>query len=237
MWSVSEYARKFDMAVLAQDTPEDAIRTGCEHARDYRVAAYYTTPTWTPLVAEVLQGSDVLVGVALAFPYGTLTTRMKQAEIHEALEVGGTALDLVINIGALRSGNRALVEREIAMLADLARQGGALSKVILEVGFLTDDEIRTATRMCVDHGVDYVKTATGSEALPDARHLEVMRSALGGHTGLKLSGVPRTFALAATLWMLDMGVSLIGTRSAPDLVDQYRAYLEAGSAEKIPAAV
>ena len=236
--SASDYAKKFDMAVLAQDTTESAIRTGCEHARDYRVAAYYTTPTWTPLVAEVLRGSDVLVGVALSFPYGTLTTRMKEAEIHDALEMGGTALDEVINIGALKSGNHALVEREIAMTADLARQGGALSKVILEVGFLTDEEIRTATRMCVDHGVDYVKTATGSEILPDVRHLEVMKSALGGRTGLKLSGVPRTFALAATLWMLDMGVDLIGTRSAPALVDQYRAHL-AGSvaAEQIPAAV
>ena len=237
MLSVNEYAKKFDMAVLAQDTPENAIRTGCEHARDYHVAAYYTTPTWTPLVAEVLRGSDVLVGVALSFPYGTLTTRMKVAEIHDAVEMGGTALDEVINIGALKSGDHALVEREIAVFTDLARQAGALSKVILEVGFLTDEEIRTATRMCVDHGVDYVKTATGSEVLPDVHHLEVMKSALGGHTKLKLSGVPRTFALAATLWMLDMGVELIGTRSAPSLVDQYRAHLEGAAAEKIPAAV
>ena len=238
MLSVSEYAKKFDMAVLAQDTTENAILTGCARARDYRVAAYYTTPTWTPLVAETLRGSDVHVGVALAFPYGTLTTRVKEAEIHDALEVGGTALDMVINIGALKSGNRALVEREIAMLSDLAREGGALSKVIIEVGFLTDDEIRDATRMCVDHGVDHVKTATGSAVLPDVRHLEVMTSALGGRTRLKLSGVPRTFALAATLWMLDMGVDLIGTRSAPDLVDQYRAHVEKSpAAEKIPARV
>lgn len=238
MLSVSEYAKKFDMAVLAQDTTESVIRTGCERARDYRVAAYYTTPTWTPLVAEILHGSDVHVGVALAFPYGTQTTRVKETEIHEALEVGGTALDMVINIGALKSGDLALVEREIAMLADLARDGGALSKVIIEVGFLTDEEIRTATRMGVDHGVDHVKTATGSAVLPDVRHLEVMTSALGGRTRLKLSGVPRTFALAATLWMLDMGVDLIGTRSAPDLVDQYRAHVEtARAAEKIPARV
>lgn len=236
--SVGEYAKKFDMAVLAQDTTESAIRTGCERARDYRVAAYYTTPTWTPVVAEVLRGSDVHVGVALAFPYGTLTTRVKQAEIDDALENGGTALDMVINIGALKGGGTALVDGEIAWFADRARDGGALSKVILEVGFLSDEEIRTATTMCVDHGIDYVKTATGSEGLPDAHHLDVMKSALGGRTGLKLSGVPRTFALAATLWMLDMGVDLIGTRSAPNLVDQYRAHLEkSGAAEKIPARV
>jgi deoxyribose-phosphate aldolase len=145
---------------------------------------------------------------------------------------------MVINIGALKGGDHALVEREIAMLAELARQGGALSKVIIEVGFLTDEEIRTATRMCVDHGVDYVKTATGTEALPDVPHLEVMKSALGGRTKLKLSGVPRQFTLAATLWMLDMGVELIGTRSAPALVDQYRAHVEGSvPAEPIPARV
>ena len=228
MLTVEQYAKRFDMAILAQDTVAAAIRTGAEGARDRDLAAFYTTPTWTPLVAEVLRGSDVHVGVALSFPYGTLTPRMKRAEIEDALEIGGTALDMVINIGALKSGDLELVEREIATLAELARQGGALSKVILEVGLLSDEEIRTATKMVVDHGADHVKTSTGSSVLPDVHHLEVIKSALGGRTRLKLSGVPRTFPLAATLWMIDMGVDLIGTRSALQLVEQYRAHL-AGS--------
>lgn len=225
MLTVEQYAKKFDMAVLAQDTVESAIRTGAEGAREHDLAAYYTTPTWTPVVAEVLQGSDVHVGVALTFPYGTLTTRVKRAEIEDALEIGGTALDMVINIGALKSGDLDLVDREIAMVADRCREAGALSKVILEVGLLTDEEIRTATRMVVDHGADYVKTSTGSSVLPDVHHLEVIKSALGDRTGLKLSGIPRTFPLAATLWMIDMGVDLIGTRSAVTLVEEYRAHL------------
>jgi deoxyribose-phosphate aldolase len=233
MLTVEQYAKKFDMAILAQDTVASAIRTGAEGARDRDLAAFYTTPTWTPLVAEVLRGSDVHVGVALTFPYGTLTSRVKRAEIEDALEIGGTALDMVINIGALKSGDLELVEREIATLAELSRQGGALSKVILEVGLLTDEEIRTATKMVVGHGVDYVKTSTGSSVLPDVHHLDVIKSVLGDRTRLKLSGVPRTFPLAATLWMIDMGVDLIGTRSALQLVEQYQAHLAgrlAGSA-------
>ena len=225
MLTVEQYAKRFDMAVLAPDTVESAIHDGAQGARERDLAAYYTTPTWTPLVADVLRGSDVHVGVALTFPYGTLTSRVKRAEIDDALEIGGTALDMVINIGALKSGDLGLVEREIATLTDLCRRGGALSKVILEVGLLTDDEIRTATRMAVDHGADHVKTSTGSTVLPDVHHLEVIKSVLGGRTGLKLSGVPRTFPLAATLWMIDMGVDLIGTRSALALVEQYRAHL------------
>ena len=141
MLSVSEYAKKFDMAVLAQDTTESVIRTGCERARDYRVAAYYTTPTWTPLVAEVLRGSDVHVGVALAFPYGTQTTRVKEAEIHEALEVGGTALDMVINIGALKSGDLAFDQRVVAALErpdvdDHVQRGAAHLEGLVDLGLL-----------------------------------------------------------------------------------------------------
>ena len=226
MLTVEQYAKKFDMAVLAPDTVESAIRTGAEGARERDLAAYYTTPTWTPVVAEVLRGSDVHVGVALTFPYGTLTTRVKRAEIEDALEMGGTALDMVINVGALKGGDLALVEREIATLTELCRQGGALSKVIIEVGLLDDEEIRTATRMVVEHGADHVKTSTGSTVLPDVHHLEVITEELGGRTKLKLSGIPRTFPLAATLWMIDMGVDLIGTRSALQLVEQYRAHLE-----------
>jgi deoxyribose-phosphate aldolase len=233
MLTIDEYAKRFDMAVLAQDTTADVIRSGAEGARDYSLAAYYTTPTWTPLVVDVLQGSDVLVGTGIGFPYGTQSTRTKQFEVDEALEVGASALDMVINIGALKGGDIDSVRREIDYLVDTAKSAGALSKVILEVGFLTEEEIRIATRLSVEAGADHVKTSTGSEALPDVRHLEVIASELSGETKLKLSGIPRQFQLAATLWMIDMGVDLIGTRSALKLVDEYRAHVAQSAARAI----
>jgi len=225
VFTVEQYAKVFDMAVLKQDTQEDAIREACATARDYNLAAMYTTPCWSRIVADALKGSDVRAGVAVGFPYGTNTSRAKFAEIEETLGLGCSAMDMVVNIGALKDKNYQLVKDEISTLVNLCGDQ-ALSKVIYEVCFLTDDEITALTEICVELGVDYVKTSTGSEGLPDVHHLEVMRAGIAGSpTKLKLSGVPRQFTLAATLWMIDMGVELIGTRSAAALVDQYREHL------------
>ena len=111
-------------------------------------------------------------------------------------------------------------------LADKAREAGALSKVIIEVGYLNDEEIATVTRICCECGADYVKTATGSAGLPDVHDVEVIRENLSGNTKMKLSGVPRQFVLSACLRMIEMGVELIGTRSSCKIVDEYAKYLE-----------
>ena len=224
--TVERFAKCFDMAVLAPDTQEEAIRQACRDARAHNLAAMYTTPCWTKVVAEELAGSDVNVGVALSFPYGTLTTAMKKAEIDDAIANGGNALDMVINIGALKDGKLDLIREEVQYLADKAREAGALSKVIIEVGYLNDEEIAAVTRICCECGADYVKTATGSAGLPDVHDVEVIRENLSGHTKMKLSGVPRQFVLSACLRMIEMGVELIGTRSSCKIVDEYAKYLE-----------
>lgn len=224
--TVERFAKVFDMAILAPDTREEAIRTGCRQAREYNIAAFYTTPCWTKVVAEELEGSDVLVGVGIGFPYGTPTTAIKMAEIDDAIANGATTLDMMINIGALKDGNMDLMRAEIGGLAKKAKEKGLLCKVILEVALLTDEEIAIATKLCCEYGIDYVKTATGSQALPDYHHVEVIRENLSGNTKIKLSGVPRQFVLAACLRMIEMGVELIGTRSAIKIIDQYKAYLE-----------
>jgi len=224
--TVEEYAKHFDMALHLQSSTEEDIRRHAQRARAAGVAACYTNSYWTPVVAEELAGSDVRVGTAISFPYGCTSTAMKFAEIEEGLELGANAVDMVINIGRLRSGDHAFVEREIAGLRERT-QGRAICKVIFEVCFLTDDQIAALTRICCDAGVDYVKTATGSEGFPTEAQVKVMRANITNpDTRLKVSGVPRTFTLAATLWMInELGVSLVGTRSAADLVDQYRDYL------------
>ena len=226
MLTAEQFAKLFDMAVLAQNTQEAAIREACETARDYKLAALYTTPCWSHIVTSELKGTDVLAGGAVGFPYGTLTSKAKAFEIEELLNMGCGAIDMVVNIGALKDKNYKLVEGEIREQVRLCGKD-ALSKVIFEVCFLTDEEIATLTKICSELGVDYVKTATGSEGFPDVRHLEVMKANLSGKTQMKLSGVPRTFTLAACLWMVDMGVKLIGTRSAAKLVEQYKVYLAA----------
>lgn len=228
--SVAEFAKHFDMALHLQSSTEQDIRTHARGARNANVAACYTNSYWTPVVAEELAGSDVNVGTAISFPYGATSTAMKFAEIDEGIDLGATAVDMVLNIGALHDKNYKLVETEIAGLVERC-QGKALSKLIYEVCFLTDEEIATLTRICSDAGVDYVKTATGSEGFPTEAQVAIMRDNITNPTTkLKVSGVPRTFAMPAALWAIEkLGVSLIGTRSAAKLVNQYANYLENGA--------
>ena len=217
----SRYAKHLDMAHHLQSLTEHDIRAAAGEARAAGVAAFYTNSYWVSVVADALAGSDVRVGSAIAFPYGSAPTRVKIAEIEAGLEDGATAIDMVVNIGAVRGENLKLVEAEVAELRRRCA-GRALSKVIFEVGFLSHDEIVTLTKLCVDAGVDYVKTSTGSQAFPNEAQVRLMlQHTAGTATKVKVSGLPRTFTLAATLWMLELGVDLMGTRSAADLVRQY----------------
>jgi deoxyribose-phosphate aldolase len=217
----SQYAKHLDMAYHLQSLTEPEIRSSAAEARTAGVAAFYTNSYWVGVVADVLAGSDVRVGSAIAFPYGSVATRVKIAEIEASLEDGATAVDMVVNIGAVRGQDLRLVETEVAELRQRCA-GRALSKLIFEVGFLTDEEIVTLTKIGVDAGVDYVKTSTGSQAFPNEAQVRLMlEHTAGTATQVKVSGLPRTFTLAATLWMLDLGVDLMGTRSAAALVRQY----------------
>lgn len=227
--TVPQYAKHFDMALHLQSSTEDDIRKHAQTARDAGVAACYTNSFWTPVVADVLKGSDVRVGTAISFPYGCTSTAMKFAEIEEGLELGATAVDMVVNIGAVHDGNYLLVEKELVGLVDRCKDK-AITKLIFEVGFLTDEQIADLTKLCCEVGIDYVKTATGSEAFPSEHQIRIMKENLSGDkTKLKVSGVPRTFTMPATLWMIEkLGVSLIGTRSAARLVKEYEEYLKRG---------
>ena len=229
----SQYAKHLDMALHLQSLTEHDIRAAAGEARGAGVAAFYTNSYWVGVVADVLAGSDVRVGSAIAFPYGSAPTHVKIAEIDACLEAGATAVDMVVNIGALRGQDFAVVETEVTELRQRCA-GRALSKLIFEVGFLTDDEIVTLTKICCDAGIDYVKSSTGTEAFPNEAQVRLMlEHTADTATKVKVSGLPRTFTLAATLWMLELGVDLMGTRSAAGLVRQY-ADLYAGFVNDAP---
>ena len=217
----SQYAKHLDMAFHLQSLTEPDIRSSAAEARAAGVAAFYTNSYWVGVVADVLAGSDVRVGSAIAFPYGSVPTRVKIAEIEASLEDGATAVDMVVNIGALRGQDLTLVETEVAELRQRCA-GRALSKLIFEVGFLTDEEIvdldqdRRRCRRRLRQDVDRLA------AFPNEAQVRLMlEHTAGTDTKVKVSGLPRTFTLAATLWMLELGVDLMGTRSAAALVRQY----------------
>jgi len=226
MRTVADFAKHFDLALHQQDATRDVIKSYCDVARDKQVSAFYTNPYWSPFVAQELKGSGVRAGGALGFPFGAYLTETKLLETERLLEAGCTTMDMVVNIGEVKAGNWKMVSDEITAFTSLCHQAGAWTKIIFEVCFLTQDEIAQLTRICCDAGVDFVKTATGQEGFPDLPDVETMQANLSGSTKIKVSGVPRTFTLAAALFLFDnYDVMLIGTRSAGKLVDQYAKYL------------
>ena len=227
MMTTMEFAKHFDLAYLAPNLQEKDIVEACQIAAKYQVNSVNVNSCWIDVAKRELAGSGVGHSAVIGFPYGTAISKVKFLELEEMLKVGCSACDMVINVGALKDGNLELVHNEVKTFADMCREANADSKLIFEVGFLSDDEIATLTKICCEHGITYVKTATGSQAFPDMHQVQIMKDNLFGDTKIKVSGVPRTFTMAAAIFMFEkMGVSLIGTRSAGKIVDQYSHYLE-----------
>ena len=227
MLTVNEFAKHLDLALLAPDVQEKAVIEACNTAAKHQVNCVNVNSCWIETAKKALAGSGVGYSSVIGFPYGAAISKVKYLELEEMLKAGCSACDMVINIGAMKDGNLTLVRDEVKTFADMCREAGADSKLIFEVGFLSDEEIATLTKICCEYGISYVKTATGSQAFPDMHQVQIMRANLSGDTKIKVSGVPRPFTLAAALFMIDhLGVSLMGTRSAGKLVEQYTEYLK-----------
>lgn len=227
MLTVREYAKHFDLAILGPDVQKETVIKACATAAKYQVNSINLNSCWMEVAAKELEGTGVGYSAVIGFPYGAAITEAKELELKKMLDMGCAACDMVINIGAMKDGNYELVEKEVKMFADMCNEAGADSKLIFEVGFLTDEEIATLTKMCCKHKISHVKTATGTQAFPSLKQVLIMKENLSGDTKIKVSGVPRTFGMPATLFMFEkLGVDLCGTRTAGTLVDEYEAYLK-----------
>jgi len=208
----------FDYSILPKQSTEKEIRLGCRQAIEYNCAAFYSaSPYWTPVVKEELQGSDVLVATGIDFPFGVSPAAVKALEVERAVAAGCQSIDLVINAGALKSGHISVVRQEIKDFVSAA--AGALTKVILEVCYLTDEEIVTGCRLIQEAGADYAKTSTGQFEGPDMSQVLLMRETLkGSGVKLKVAGVKFPRPQNAYAFIL-AGADLIGTRAAPEIID------------------
>lgn len=225
MLTVQEFAKHLDLAYLAPNLQEKDIIEACEIAKKYKLAAVNVNSCWGELVVKELEGSGVRPSAVIGFPYGACISEAKYLELQKMVDLGCTACDMVINIGAMKDGNLELVRAEIREFVRICGEN-CKTKLIFEVAFLSDEEIATLTKICCEEGVDYVKTATGSQAFPDLNQVKIMKDNLSGHTKIKVSGVPRTFTLPAVLYMIEeLGVELCGTRSAGKLVEAYEKLL------------
>lgn len=221
----------FDHSVLPKNTTEADIRAGCREAVAYNCAAFYSaTPFWTPVVVEELAGTDILIGTGLDFPFGASSAVVKAFETEQAVRAGCTSLDIVMNVGALRDKKYQVIKDELDSFKKAAQ--GNLTKCIMEVCYLSDEEIATACKMIAEAGIHYAKTSTGQFEGPSMEQFLVMKKTLTGtDCKLKVAGVKFPRPQNAYAFLL-AGADLIGTRAAVPIIDALDQMREIGLVPK-----
>jgi deoxyribose-phosphate aldolase len=214
-------AALIDHTCLRPEAAREDIVKLAEEAKQWKTAVACVHPSWVPLVRRILQGSGVKTGTVVGFPFGGATTRAKRAEAEAAIIAGAEELDMVMNIGAMKSGESDRVEADIRGVAEITKPASVTLKVILETAYLADDEKVEACRRAERAGADFVKTSTGfAQTGATAADVRLMRSAVGPHVGVKAASGIRTVDAARE--MLRAGASRLGTSYAVSILEEAR---------------
>ena len=222
MLNPNEIAKMLDHSLLRPYFTDNDVRAGCEIALKYNIASVCARPSDMKLVSALLAGSSVAVSTVIGFPHGSSTTQTKVFESERAMDDGATELDMVLNIGKLKSGDTAYVESDIRAVVEAAHARGAIVKVILENCFLTDDEKRAACGISAAAGADYVKTSTGyGTSGATIKDLELMRGAVPPRVKIKAAGGLRT--LDAVLATKAAGANRCGVSATESIMQELKA--------------
>jgi deoxyribose-phosphate aldolase len=224
--TVAQIAKMIDHSLLQPNLTTDDIRAGCEVAARYQVMSVCVRPSDVAAAVEFLHDTDVRVGTVIGFPHGSSLTEIKVAETQLALSQGATEIDMVLNIGRLRSGELDFVEADIRAVVDAA--AGAIVKVILENAYLTDDQKVLGARAAERAGAAFVKTSTGyAPTGATVADLALMRATVSKSVGVKAAGGVRT--LDALLAMANAGATRFGATATPTILDDLAHRLRYGS--------
>ncbi|RSJ91177.1 deoxyribose-phosphate aldolase [Streptococcus cristatus] len=205
-----------DHTLLKPDASQEQIETLIEEAKKYDFASVCVNPTWVNFAAQALKATDVKVCTVIGFPLGANTPELKAFETSDAIQNGANEVDMVINIGALKSRNFDLVERDIRAVVEAAK--GTLVKVIIETCLLTDDEKVKACQIAQKAGADFVKTSTGfSTGGATVADVALMRKTVGPDMGVKASGGARSYEDA--LAFIKAGATRIGASSGVAIIE------------------
>jgi deoxyribose-phosphate aldolase len=190
-----QIAQYIDHTLLKPEATQDQVAQLCYEANKYHFASVCVNPTNVKLAAQLLKGSSAKVCTVIGFPLGATPATVKAYETQQAIRDGATEIDMVINIGALKSGDLATVYDDIASVARAAHAGNALLKVIIETALLTDEEKVAACQLAKDAGANFVKTSTGfGPGGATAADVALMRRVVGAEMGVKASGGVRSYA-------------------------------------------
>ncbi|HET8546805.1 MAG TPA: deoxyribose-phosphate aldolase [Bryobacteraceae bacterium] len=211
-------AAMIDHTLLRANATRDDILRLCSEARRYNFASVCVNSYWVPLVAKELSGSPVRVCAVAGFPLGAMSTEGKRAETEAAIRVGAHEIDMVINIGALKSGDFEAAKLDIQAIVDVSHRNKAIVKVILETALLDDNQKVVACTLAKVANADFVKTSTGfGPAGASERDVALMRSIVGPNMGVKASGGIRTVEDARR--MIAAGANRIGASASVKIVE------------------
>lgn len=227
MYTKQQFAKLIDFTLLKPMATEEQIEHFCREARHFHFATAVLFPAWVPMAVRELKGSDVKVCTVVGFPHGASTRSTKTFESRNAVANGAEEIDVVINIGALKSGDTDRVARELQDIIGSPQISGVtpearrvLVKVIIETPYLTNEEKITACKIAVDAGADFIKTSTGTAPNgATAEDVQLIRDAVGPGIGIKAAGGIRTIEHAMDL--LDAGANRIGTSAGIVLLQGY----------------
>lgn len=212
-----DLAQWIDHTLLRPDATETEIAQLCEEAQQYKFYSVCVNPYWVAYAASALDGSDVKVCTVAGFPLGATPAAVKRVEAQRAVNDGAAEVDMVINVGALKSGLLSDVETDIKTVAEMTQLAGGKLKVILETGLLNQIEKEHACRICVASGADFVKTSTGfAKGGATVEDIQLMRRLVGPRMGVKASGGVRTYEDA--MRMIEAGATRIGASASIAIV-------------------
>ncbi|TCS83738.1 deoxyribose-phosphate aldolase [Tepidibacillus fermentans] len=215
-----ELARMIDHTLLKPDATAEMIDQLCKEAKIYEFASVCINPYWVTRAYQQLKDTDVKVCTVIGFPLGATTKEVKAFETKKCIEEGATEVDMVLNIGALKSKQYDVVEEDIRAVVEAAK-GKALVKVIIETGILTDEEKVKACEISKKVGADFVKTSTGfGHGGATYEDIKLMRKTVGPDMGVKASGGVRD--IEGALKMIEAGANRIGTSSGVAIVNGLR---------------
>jgi len=228
--SAGTVAGMIDHTLLKPDATRQDIDTLCHEAAQYEFASVCVNPAWVALCARLLRDSRVKVCSVVGFPLGATTADTKHFETRRAIFDGACEIDMVINIGGLKSGDLRLVERDIEAVTVPCRETGAVSKVIIEAALLTDDEKITACTLAKAAGADFVKTSTGfGPGGATAHDVALMRRVVGEDMGVKAAGGVRD--LEGLKAMVAAGATRIGASAGVRIVQESQGQQPTGAAK------
>ena len=215
--TAGELARMIDHTILKPEATPAEVDGLCKEALEYNFASVCVNPGYVTLARDRLKNSAVKVCSVIGFPLGATTTGSKVHEAEEAISNGAQEVDMVINIGRLKSGDLKYVEADIRAVVNTAHARSTITKVIIETCLLTDEEKELACAMAKEAGADFVKTSTGfSKSGATAADVALMRRVVGPSVGVKASGGVRNYADAVL--MIQSGANRIGTSSGVKII-------------------